>query len=93
MSRPGVLGVCAACGALMPQWRRSSGNQQSGIWGTTSSWGRVARGAGLVMCHPGFADAELQRLDPLTTLREKEYAYLASDEFSGMLATHGVALT
>src|SRR5262249_11717400 len=27
----------------------------------------------VVMCHPGFVDAELQRLDPLTTLREREY--------------------
>ena len=35
------------------------------------------------MCHPGFVDAELQRLDPLTTLREQEYAYFAGDDFSG----------
>jgi predicted glycoside hydrolase/deacetylase ChbG (UPF0249 family) len=47
---------------------------------------------GLVMCHPGFVDAELQRLDPLTTLREKEYTYLAGDEFLGVLAIHGIAL-
>jgi chitin disaccharide deacetylase len=46
----------------------------------------------LVMCHPGFVDKELQRLDPLTTLREKEYAYLAGDAFQGTLAAHGVAL-
>jgi chitin disaccharide deacetylase len=46
----------------------------------------------VVMCHPGFVDAELQRLDPLTTLREKEYAFLASDAFAAVLATHGVAL-
>jgi predicted glycoside hydrolase/deacetylase ChbG (UPF0249 family) len=24
----------------------------------------------VVMCHPGFVDAELERLDPLTTQRE-----------------------
>ena len=36
---------------------------------------------GLVMCHPGFVDAELQRLDPLTTLREKEYAYFRRRDF------------
>jgi chitin disaccharide deacetylase len=30
----------------------------------------------VVMCHPGFVDAELQRLDPLTTLREREYLFL-----------------
>jgi len=47
---------------------------------------------GLVMCHPGFVDAELQRLDPLTTLREKEHAFFAGDSFPALLAAHGVAL-
>jgi predicted glycoside hydrolase/deacetylase ChbG (UPF0249 family) len=47
---------------------------------------------GVVMCHPGFVDAELQRLDPLTTLREREYAFLASDCFPALLAAHGVTL-
>lgn len=47
---------------------------------------------GLVMCHPGFVDAELERLDPLTTLREHEFAYFNSDEFPRVLAEHGVAL-
>ena len=46
----------------------------------------------VVMCHPGFVDAELQRLDPLTTLREREYAFFAGDTFPAVLATHGVAL-
>jgi predicted glycoside hydrolase/deacetylase ChbG (UPF0249 family) len=46
----------------------------------------------VVMCHPGFVDAELQRLDPLTTLREREYAYFADDAFPPLLAKHGVAL-
>jgi predicted glycoside hydrolase/deacetylase ChbG (UPF0249 family) len=46
----------------------------------------------VVMCHPGFVDAELQRLDPLTTLREKEYAYFAGDAFPAALASHGVTL-
>jgi predicted glycoside hydrolase/deacetylase ChbG (UPF0249 family) len=46
----------------------------------------------VVMCHPGFVDAQLQRLDPLTTLREREYAFLAGDSFSEVLAAHGVAL-
>src|SRR4029078_10019621 len=40
------------------------------------------------MCHPGFVDAELQRLDPLTTLREKESAYFAGAAFPAALATH-----
>jgi len=44
------------------------------------------------MCHPGFVDAELERLDPLTTLREKEYAFFASDAFPVVLANQGVAL-
>ena len=46
----------------------------------------------VVMCHPGFVDAQLQRLDPLTTLREREYAFLAGDSFPEVLAAHGVAL-
>jgi predicted glycoside hydrolase/deacetylase ChbG (UPF0249 family) len=47
---------------------------------------------GVVMCHPGFVDAELQRLDPLTTMREQEYAYFAGETFPAVLARHGVAL-
>jgi predicted glycoside hydrolase/deacetylase ChbG (UPF0249 family) len=46
----------------------------------------------VVMCHPGFVDAELRRLDPLTTLREREYAFLAGDSFPDLLAAQGVAL-
>jgi chitin disaccharide deacetylase len=46
----------------------------------------------VVMCHPGFVDAELERLDPLTTQREREYAYLAGDDLPGVLRAHGVAL-
>jgi hypothetical protein len=37
-------------------------------------------------------DAELERLDPLTGLREREYAFLQGDEFPQLLAQHGVAL-
>ena len=47
---------------------------------------------GLVMCHPGFVDAELKRLDPLTHQRELEFAYFNSDEFPRALDEHGVAL-
>lgn len=47
---------------------------------------------GLVMCHPGKVDAELQRLDPLTVQREREYAYLAGDSFPALLKSHGMAL-
>ena len=46
----------------------------------------------VVMCHPGFVDSELQKLDPLTTLREQEYAFFVQDTFPGLLARHGVAL-
>lgn len=46
----------------------------------------------VVMCHPGFVDAELQRLDPLTTLREREYAFFVDDSFPKVLSANGVAL-
>ena len=47
---------------------------------------------GLIMCHPGLVDAELERLDSLTTLREREFAYFNSDAFPQLLARHGVEL-
>jgi predicted glycoside hydrolase/deacetylase ChbG (UPF0249 family) len=47
---------------------------------------------GLVMCHPGHVDAELARLDPLTTLREREYDYFCSDAFPATLKTHELSL-
>ncbi len=47
---------------------------------------------GLVMCHPGKVDAELVRLDPLTDLREREYAFFLDDAFPGLLAVRGVTL-
>ncbi|HEY5167045.1 MAG TPA: ChbG/HpnK family deacetylase [Pseudolabrys sp.] len=47
---------------------------------------------GLIMCHPGFVDAELERLDPLTHLREHEFAYFNSDDFPHLLAHHGIEL-
>jgi predicted glycoside hydrolase/deacetylase ChbG (UPF0249 family) len=47
---------------------------------------------GLVMCHPGFVDETLQSLDPLTTQREAEHAYLASDRFPTLLAANKVTL-
>jgi predicted glycoside hydrolase/deacetylase ChbG (UPF0249 family) len=46
----------------------------------------------VVMCHPGLVDAELARLDPLTTLREREYRFFSDESFPGLLAAHGVAL-
>jgi predicted glycoside hydrolase/deacetylase ChbG (UPF0249 family) len=47
---------------------------------------------GVVMCHPGTVDAELERLDPLTTLRETEYAFFKSYAFLALLAHEGVTL-
>jgi predicted glycoside hydrolase/deacetylase ChbG (UPF0249 family) len=47
---------------------------------------------GLVMCHPGFVDDVLVGLDPLTTQREREHAFLAGDQFPELLATHHVTL-
>jgi hypothetical protein len=46
----------------------------------------------VVMCHPGIVDAELTRLDPLTTQREREYAYLAADALPALLRAHGLVL-
>ncbi|MBS0248985.1 MAG: ChbG/HpnK family deacetylase [Proteobacteria bacterium] len=46
----------------------------------------------LIMCHPGFVDAELTSLDSLTTLREHEFAFFSSDAFPAVLADHGVSL-
>ncbi len=48
--------------------------------------------SGLVMCHPGFVDAELKALDSLTTLREHEFAFFNSEAFPKALAEHGVSL-
>jgi chitin disaccharide deacetylase len=47
---------------------------------------------GLVMCHPGFVDDALVGLDPLTTQRESEYAFLAGEQFVPLLAINKVTL-
>jgi hypothetical protein len=47
---------------------------------------------GLMMCHPGLVDAELMRLDTLTTVREREYEFLNGDEFPRVLAKNDAAL-
>jgi chitin disaccharide deacetylase len=47
---------------------------------------------GLVMCHPGFVDDTLLSLDPLTTQREAEHAFLASDDFPALLQANNVTL-
>jgi predicted glycoside hydrolase/deacetylase ChbG (UPF0249 family) len=47
---------------------------------------------GLVMCHPGFVDDTLRELDPLTTQREKEHAFLGSEYFQPLLVANNVTL-
>jgi len=47
---------------------------------------------GVVMCHPGFVDETLVRLDPFTDEREREHAYLDSEVFPRLLASHNVTL-
>jgi predicted glycoside hydrolase/deacetylase ChbG (UPF0249 family) len=48
---------------------------------------------GLVMCHPGFVDAELKARDPLTDRREAEYAFFAGNEFPQILARASAMLS
>jgi chitin disaccharide deacetylase len=47
---------------------------------------------GLIMCHPGFVDETLVSLDPLTTQREQEHAFLGGDQFPRLLAANKVTL-
>jgi chitin disaccharide deacetylase len=47
---------------------------------------------GLIMCHPGIVDDELQRLDPVTTQREDEYDYFVGDQFKNTLYDQGYEL-
>lgn len=47
---------------------------------------------GVIMCHPGKVDAALRRLDHVTDVREREYAFFAGDDFPRLLAAHGVKL-
>jgi chitin disaccharide deacetylase len=47
---------------------------------------------GVIMCHPGIVDAELARLDPLTDLREREYAFFLDEGFPKLLAERGLTL-
>jgi predicted glycoside hydrolase/deacetylase ChbG (UPF0249 family) len=47
---------------------------------------------GLIMCHPGFVDETLASLDPLTTQREHEHAFLGGEHFPRLLATNKVTL-
>lgn len=46
----------------------------------------------VVMCHPGFVDDVLISLDALTTTREIEHDYLASDAFARLLKMNNLTL-
>jgi len=47
---------------------------------------------GLIMCHPGFVDETLVSLDPLTTQREHEHAFIGGEHFPRLLAANKVTL-
>lgn len=47
---------------------------------------------GLIMCHPGFVDETLLSLDPFTTQREHEHAFLGGELFPRLLAANKVTL-
>jgi predicted glycoside hydrolase/deacetylase ChbG (UPF0249 family) len=46
----------------------------------------------LVMCHPGFVDDELRRIDPATDSREMEQAFFFSAQFGEICAEQGMVL-
>jgi predicted glycoside hydrolase/deacetylase ChbG (UPF0249 family) len=48
--------------------------------------------APVVMCHPGYVDDELRRLDPAVESRVKELDYLKSDAFGALLEEKGIRL-
>ena len=47
---------------------------------------------GVIMCHPGFVDDTLRSLDPVTTPREHEHAFLGGEHFPRLLAANKVTL-
>jgi predicted glycoside hydrolase/deacetylase ChbG (UPF0249 family) len=46
----------------------------------------------LVMCHPGWVDAALAAIDPVTVSREVELRFLLSAEFEAAMARHDMTL-
>lgn len=46
----------------------------------------------IMMCHPGRVDALLRQRDSVTSMREQEYAYFASEAFASDLAAAGYRL-
>ena len=47
---------------------------------------------GLVMCHPGYADAALAGLDAMTTARETERAFFMSNAWPALLAARNLEI-
>jgi len=47
---------------------------------------------GVIMCHPGVVDDVLVSLDPLTVQREREYGFLAGEDFPQLLAANNASL-
>jgi predicted glycoside hydrolase/deacetylase ChbG (UPF0249 family) len=47
---------------------------------------------GVMMCHPGFADAILRERDTLVDRRDEEYAFLAGDDFNKVMKAAGATL-
>jgi hypothetical protein len=47
---------------------------------------------GLVMCHPGFVDETLVSIDNVTHQREREFTFLAGDDFPPLLGASRVTL-
>ncbi len=52
-----------------------------------------ARAGTLIMCHPGFVDAELRAADSLTDQRVNEHAFFAGADFLALLARRGLRVT
>lgn len=46
----------------------------------------------VVMCHPGYPDEELRRLDPVVEARRTELEFLASCDFAEFLAKEDISL-
>ena len=56
--------------------------------GVSADFTAASRAAGprhLVMCHPGFVDAELIKLDPITERRQQEFGHLLQNGFPSIL--------
>jgi len=85
---------CAACGVRTnPAFAGTYDFRRKGAFETLfDAFLQGLPDGGLVMCHPGFVDAELQRLDDLTTMRELEHGFFAGERFPALLAAHGMAL-